>query len=76
MIEIRELMMTLPDMTPEQGERLGQDVAERLLDTLPTNYAGGNIESLDIRLSISSGSDHSQLVNDIATQIHYQLMNR
>jgi hypothetical protein len=76
MIEIRELMMTLPDMTPEQGERLGQDVAERLLDILPTNYAGANIESLDISLSITSESDHSQLVNDITTQIHYQLMNR
>ena len=76
MIEIRELMMTLPDMTPEQGERLSQDVAERLLDTLPPNYAGGNIESLDVRLSITSGSHHSQIVNDIAAQIHYQLMNR
>jgi len=76
MIEIHELMMTLPDMTPEQGERLGQDVAERLLDTLPPNYAGGNIESLDVRLSITSGLDHNQIVSDIAAQIHYQLMNR
>jgi len=76
MIEIKELMLSVPDMTSQQGERLGVDVAERLFDTLPPKYANGNIEALDIRLTAAQGLDHSQLVNDIASQIHYQLLNR
>jgi hypothetical protein len=76
MIEIKELTLTLPDMTPQQGEKLGLDVAERLLDTLPPNYASGKIDALDIRLTNTQGRDHNQLVNDIASQIHYQLLNR
>ena len=60
MIEIKELTLTLPHMTPHQGERLGLDVAQRLLDTLPPKYANGNIDALDIRLTAAKGLDHNQ----------------
>lgn len=76
MIEISELTMSLPDMTPEQGERLGYDVAECLMSTLPPDHWGTHIDSLDIRLTVSSSTDHHQLANEIAAQIRYQLLNR
>jgi hypothetical protein len=76
MIEINEMIMSLPDMTPEQGERLGYDVAECLMNTLPPGNWGSHINSVDIRLTVSASTDHSQLANDIASQIRYQLMNR
>lgn len=76
MIEINEMIMSLPDMTPEQGERLGYDVAERLMKTLPPGDVGTHIASLDIRLTVSASADHGQLADDIAMQIRYQLMNR
>jgi hypothetical protein len=76
MIEINELTMSLPDMTPEQGERLGYDVAECLANTLPSGDKETHVDSLDIRLTVSSSTDHHQLANEIAAQIRYQLQNR
>ena len=76
MIEINELVISVPDLTPERGEQLGQDVARRLLDVLPQNYGNRIIDSLDVRLSVGSALDYDQMVNDISAQIRYQLLNQ
>jgi len=76
MIEINELVISVPDLTPERGEQLGQDVARRLLDVLPQKYGNRIIDSLDVRLSVGSALDYDQMVNDISAQIRYQLLNQ
>jgi len=76
MIEITELTMSLPDMTPEQGERMGYAVAECLANILPADHERTYVDSLEIRLTVSASTDHQQLANEIAAQIRYQLLNR
>ena len=76
MIEINELIMNVPDMSPQQGEQLGHDVAVRLMETLPQNYSQGSIDSMNIKLTMPLASDHDQIVSEIAEQIRFQVLNR
>ena len=76
MIEINELVIHIPDVTPERGEQLGQDVAKRLIDVLPQNYGNVTVDSLDVRISVGSELDYDKMVNDISSNIRYQLLNR
>jgi len=76
MIEINELVISMPDMSPQQGERLGHDVAIRLMETLPQNCSHRTVDSMNVKLSVPSVSDHDQIVHEIAEQIRFQLLNR
>ena len=76
MIEINELVMSLPDMTPEEGEKLANDVAVRLVTDLPIGFNCRSIDSLDVRLSVLHTTDHNKLADDIVTNIRYLLSNR
>ena len=76
MIEINELVINIPDMTQERGEQLGQDVAKRLVDVLPQSHGNVTVDSLDVRISVGSELDYDKMVNDISSNIRYQLLNR
>lgn len=76
MIEINELIISLPDMSPQQGEQLGHDVATRLMETLPQSYSQRSIDLMNIELTMPSASDHDQIVCEIANQIRFQVLNR
>jgi hypothetical protein len=74
MIEIKELLLRIPDMSEEAGRQLAYEVAERLAQApLPTS---NKKDMEEMSLSIQLGNDRTVWSEKIARQIIIQLNSK
>lgn len=67
------MVIRVPDLGEEDGRRLGEEVAQRLASSLPTDMQHMELYTLDVRLALSPGLSRDQMADSIAQQILRQL---
>ncbi len=73
MFEINEMSIRVPELNKEDGQQLGEQVAQRLTERLPAQTERRHIEALDVRLSLLPGMGQGKMADAIAEQILRQL---
>jgi hypothetical protein len=68
-VEIRELVLRIPGIGRGQARDLGNEVARRLSEELPTWPLRRHAGAIDLRIAIPAGTPHEQLPRVIAEQI-------
>ncbi len=70
MIEIKELILRIPGLNPEEAQKLGEEVAQRLADNLPPGVGSRcYLDHLNVHLTIPTGASRSHLAHMISDAI-------
>lgn len=69
MIEIEKMILRIPNITPEEGRQVSQQITQRIADLLPTQNQGNNFKHLDLQIRLSENFSTSQLVEKISSTI-------
>ena len=69
MIEIEQMILRIPNITPEEGRQVSQQITQRIADLLPTQKHSSNIEHLELQIRLSENFSTSQLVEKISSTI-------
>ncbi|MCB0628735.1 MAG: hypothetical protein R2824_25535 [Saprospiraceae bacterium] len=69
MIEIKNLLLRLPDMDADAGREIAELVGHRIAELLPPPHQNRYIELMDLQLTLSAGLDRGQMVERIAGAI-------
>ena len=68
-IRIDQLRLRVPGLTEQEGRQLGEEIARRVADALPTHGRVEHLGSLDLRISVPSGTSKHRLAERIAEEI-------
>ena len=68
-IRIDQLRLRVPGLTEHEAHKLGEEVARRVADALPADGRAEHLASLDLRISMPSGTPKDQLAEGIAREI-------
>ncbi|MCG8327023.1 MAG: hypothetical protein MI974_05020 [Chitinophagales bacterium] len=69
MIDIKEMVLQIPEMGKEEGQRLAQEVSQKLTALLPADFEPQTIDAINLKLDYPNGASRSQLSTLIATSI-------
>jgi hypothetical protein len=68
-VHIGELHLRIPGVSREEAQRMGEDVAQRISESLPANGRRERLGALDMRVSIQPGTPRDQLARLIVRSI-------
>lgn len=68
-LEIKELLLKIPNMDKEQGRVLANRVSQKLAAHLPDGLAPQTIADINIRLTDTTNLNHQQLADRIVDAI-------
>ncbi len=69
------MTMQVPGVSAEEGRQLGQDVAKRVAERLPTNLTDRYLPSLDLRVALPQGAQRGEWAAIISESIVRQIMD-
>jgi hypothetical protein len=73
MIEIQDLVLKVPNISPEEGQQMGTDIAQRVAAALPEGTSDRTIGELNLRLSFAPNMSREAMTTAIANRIIDQL---
>ncbi len=68
-IRIDQLRLRVPGLTAQEAHKLGEEVARRVADALPSYGRVEHLASLDLRIFVPSGTPKDRLAERIAHEI-------
>jgi hypothetical protein len=72
-VRIHELRVRVPGLTPEQGRRLGETVAQRLAESPLPADGPRRIPSIAVHVRSNGGSSIEKLVEEVVAGIRRRL---
>ena len=68
-VQIGELRLRIPGVSREEAQRMGEDVAQRISESLPAKGRREQLGAVDMRVSVQRGTPGDQLSRLIAQSI-------
>ena len=68
-IKIEELVLRIPELTEEEANGLGKEVARRVADGLPSQSSLRELGALNLRVTVTPGTPCTQMASVIAEAI-------
>ncbi len=69
MLEIEQLILRIPNVSPEEGRQMSQQIAQQIAAKLPAQNQSRYIENLDLQLRLSQNISNQQMVDQISGAI-------
>jgi hypothetical protein len=73
-VHIEEMKLRVPGMNEKEAYNLGQEVAQRLAESLPVSFQNRYFNNLDLKLTLSSGTSRKKLTQLITDAILKRLV--
>lgn len=68
-VQIGKLHLRIPGLSREEGQRAGEEVAQRISESLPARGGREHLGAVDMRVSIPQGMPRNQIARLIAQSI-------
>jgi hypothetical protein len=68
-VQIGELRLRIPGVSREEAKRMGQDVAQRVSESLPARGRSEHLGAVDMRVSVQKGTPRDQIARLITRSI-------
>lgn len=68
-IRIDQMRLRVPGLTAQEARSLGEEIAQRVADGLPAYGRIEHLGSIDVRVSVPSGTPRDRLAERIAEEI-------
>lgn len=68
-VQIENLNLRIPGLSREEGRRVGEEVAERVSDSLPADGKRLRLGALSLRVNVPVGTPRDQIAKMIALSI-------
>ena len=75
MLEIEQLILRIPNVSPEEGRQMSQQIVERLADQLQGHSKSIQVEQLHLRIRLTDSMSNNQMVNQISGAILNRINN-
>ena len=69
MLEIEQLILRIPNISPEEGRQMSYQIVQRLSEHIPLRSPNRHIEQLDMQIRLSENLSNNQMVDRISTAI-------
>ncbi len=74
-LEIEQLILRIPNVSPEEGRQMSQRIVEQLADHLPGRLPNFNVNQMDVRIRVSDSISSDQMVRKITGAILNRISN-
>ena len=76
MIDIKELVLQIPEMSKEEGHLLAHEVSRKLSAYLPDDFEPMTVDTINLRMNYPVGASRNQLSSLIAESIWKNILHR
>lgn len=75
MLEIKEVNFQFAGLEADEGGKLGQDILQQVVNSLPNTFSTQQIAQLDLKVALPTSISRSQWPNYISNEIIKKIIN-